>query len=235
MADDDEDEPERKNYENMMEGAKVLKEARYFLPVPKSPDYILKGDEWRIKFDDAKKDEFCELLAKSGRIYAAAAAVGFNTRTIKLHRKTYPDFDEEVNEALAAYADRVRSQVARLGVEGVLEPMTGRVGKDKDGVIAYRRVWNTRMLELEAKRVDPAYRDSNRMPGSGGDDENGGRSKGGILVVYPTMQDAEWEEATEGEILTRNPLEGLEGADIVNKPLPRGRMIGGKKDDEGDT
>jgi hypothetical protein len=43
--------------------------------------------------------------------------------------------------------------------------------------------------------------------------EQDDRPKGGILVVYPTMEEDEWEEATEGMRQTINPLAGLPGGD----------------------
>ncbi|MBK8543692.1 MAG: hypothetical protein IPL62_09085 [Caulobacteraceae bacterium] len=47
---------------------------------------------------------------------------------------------------------------------------------------------------------------------------------GGVLVIYSPMQLAEWEAATEGQLLSIDPLEGIPGTEgIFDKPNARER------------
>lgn len=49
--------------------------------------------------------------------------------------------------------------------------------------------------------------------------------RSGVLVIYSPMQLAEWEAATEGQLLTIDPLEGIPGAQgVLDEPLPRVRL-----------
>jgi hypothetical protein len=46
----------------------------------------------------------------------------------------------------------------------------------------------------------------------------------GVLVIYSPMQMAEWEKATEGQLLSIDPLEGIPGTEgIFDKPYNRDR------------
>lgn len=46
----------------------------------------------------------------------------------------------------------------------------------------------------------------------------------GVLVIYSPMQLAEWEKATEGQLLSIDPLEGIPGAEgIDDLPFEGGR------------
>lgn len=49
------------------------------------------------------------------------------------------------------------------------------------------------------------------------------KKKSQVLVVYPIMKEDAWAKATEGELLPKNPLEGIPGAEKLQLPLPTDR------------
>lgn len=112
------------------------------------------------KFDGWARRAFLAELAETGRFYDSAAAAGVNYTTMKKFRAggTHedPEFEEAVQVALECYRDKLRTEIHRRGVEGWVE----RGIYDKDGghlgdVVKF----SDRLLELHAKRHDPAYRE----------------------------------------------------------------------------
>lgn len=56
--------------------------------------------------------------------------------------------------------------------------------------------------------------------------------KTGVLVVYPIMGQEEWEKATEGELLPKDPLHGIPGAEgLLDNPSPPRRPAPPDEDD----
>lgn len=54
----------------------------------------------------------------------------------------------------------------------------------------------------------------------------------GVLVVYPIMEQEEWIKATEGELLPKNPLHGVPGAEgLMPNPETAKRMYPPDEDD----
>ncbi|MCR6643838.1 MAG: hypothetical protein NVV62_04590 [Terricaulis sp.] len=50
--------------------------------------------------------------------------------------------------------------------------------------------------------------------------------KTGVLVVYPIMEADEWEKATAGELLPKDPLHGIPGAEgLLAEPSAHGRPM----------
>lgn len=106
------------------------------------------------RFTPELQDEFIAELERCGNITAAAKVCGIDRKTVYNAADADKVFAERKTEALAVYADKVRAKVGELATEGVLKPIwyQGRI-------VGYERVISERMLELEAKRVDPTYRD----------------------------------------------------------------------------
>ena len=130
------------------------------------------------KFDDGARHRFLEELAYSGRIYLAAEAANVCGRTVYRLRQADEDFAELCQQALDRYRDKVAAEVRRRGIEGWLEPVY-----QQGQFVGYKMVYSDRMLELEAKRVDPSYRDRQQV------DMN---VTGGVMVV-PGL-DPNWEQ-----------------------------------------
>jgi hypothetical protein len=112
---------------------------------------------------------FLEQLSLTGRKADSARAAGVSRQTVLNHEKLDPTLTDEIEEALEFYKDSIRAEIHRRAVTGVDEPVfyqgvvCGAVTKYSD-----------RMLELEAKRLMPEYREKSQV------DVN---HKGGVLVV----------------------------------------------------
>ena len=166
----------------------------------------------RIKFDDPQKDIYLEDFRKHGLKGRAAETAGVTIKAVIEHRDNDPDFDEACNEAFEVYKDSISSEVRRRGKEGWLEPIfhkgeraiepildakTGEPMVNEDGARLYRytavRKFSDRLLELEAKRADPTYREKNVIDIEG--------TGGGVIVVpagmTPEQHVAECERANE--------------------------------------
>jgi hypothetical protein len=103
-----------------------------------------------------------EAYAATGRMSAAAAAMGCSTQALyKLHSNN-EDFAELIAEAKATYAARVQAEVVRRGMTGVDKPVFYK------GVIAgYERQYSDTLLVLEARRAHPEYREILASPKAG--------------------------------------------------------------------
>ena len=136
------------------------------------------------KFDMDAMRRFCEEYAKHNLVTKAAKAADVNVSTVRTYLKTNPAFEEMVSEAKMIYRDKIVETVYERAVTGLEEPIIG--GMARDQVVAYKRTYSDRLLELEAKRVEHGYRDK------GGVEINTG---GGVLVVQAgNMSEAGWEE-----------------------------------------
>ena len=168
---------------------------------PPTPQHIVRPD-MVYAFDAEARQVFLEELAVCGRLHRAAAIAGVRRQTISMHRKSDPEFEEQCQEALEAYRDLVRSTIQRRALEGDLVPIVGRVGRDRDGIIGYQRRYSDSLLVMEAKRIDPEYRDKSTV------DVN---VRAGVLVIGPSTSTADWASQHGGQRLPADPLEGLPG------------------------
>lgn len=100
-------------------------------------------------------------------------------------------------------------------VNGVERKMTSRE------VIARRMIRNAAQGDIQSQRQLQRWRLESEKHKIVEDN----RPAGGVLVVYPPMKEGEWEKATEGDLLTKNPLEGLIGAELF-EPKYRQRLNG---------
>lgn len=154
-------------------------------------------------FTTEVKLAYVEALALTGRKHQAAQAVEVSSSTVSRHIALDPEFSLAVDEAMQAYADKVRETVQRRALEGDLEPIVGRVGKDQDGIIGYKRRFSDNLLAMEAKRVDSEYRQSATL------DVNVKVS--GVLVVSASLPPGDWQSQYGGQQLPLDPLAGLPG------------------------
>ena len=65
-------------------------------------------------------------------------------------------FAKSLKIAKQVYADRVRGAVHDRAIVGVLEPIIG--GRNKDQIVAVKRVYSDRLLERHIEKWDPEYR-----------------------------------------------------------------------------
>ncbi len=132
-----------------------------------------------VVLDEANRETFLAVLETAGSFQAAADAVGVDVKTAYNARKADAEFDAMCESARARYADSIRAEVRRRGVFGWVEPVFQ--GGTQVGLV---RKYSDRLLELEAKRVDPAYRDKVALEHSGGIGITAG-----VLVVPPEEED----------------------------------------------
>lgn len=145
-------------------------------------------------FDIDRQTRFCEEFAKHGRKKQAAMVAGVCLSTIQRYLSADPIFKDMVAEAMATYRDHVAEEVYRRGITGIDKAIIG--GQFRDEIIGYERVYSDRLLELEAKRVDPGYRDKGSIDIA--------VKEGGVLVIGNNQGSIEeWEnkfkDSTQGE------------------------------------
>ena len=113
----------------------------------------------RIKFDDDAKERFLIHFAETDQLGASAKAAGVCMQTVRDHADNDPDFAEAMVEARETYRDYIRSHVHDFAVLGKDKPI---ISKTKEGteIIGHETVWFPAVLQMEAKRVDPSYREN---------------------------------------------------------------------------
>lgn len=120
-----------------------------------------KQQPWTQK----RKEQYCAELAKHGRPGIAAKAVGSSRRNVIRKRQQDADFDAMCEEAMAAFKEWTIGQVQRHAWEGVNEPVF-----HGGQLVGVRRVHNTQLMVLEARRVVPEYREKSSVELSGDPD-----------------------------------------------------------------
>ena len=103
----------------------------------------------------------CEEFSKHGLFGAACKSVGISKQTGQRRRDTDPEFDEMVRSAWQDFRERTIASVQRHAWEGINEPIF-----HQGQVVGIKTTYNTRMMELEAKRVVPEYRDNHKQEGN---------------------------------------------------------------------
>lgn len=78
---------------------------------------------------------FIAELRKRGNVTDAAKKAGIGRSTAYEWREAEPEFAAAWDEAVEHAIDTMESEAWRRAVEGVDEPVIGRVGKDEDGII----------------------------------------------------------------------------------------------------
>jgi len=141
----------------------------------------------KIKFDDAAKDRYLTVLAQTGFKSRACMAAGVTRQTVAQHAENDPEFAEAMEEALDKYQARFMEHWDELVYEGVEEPIIG--GKDRDEVIAHKRVYPINLIAMEARRVEPGFKERSEVDIKGG---------GGVLVVPANAAPDEWAKIVEG-------------------------------------
>ena len=104
-----------------------------------------------------------------GVLAHACLSQGVSYRTLEVIQKDYPAFEALKKEAQGLYRDKVSRAVHNRAISGWLEPQFY-----KGQFCGYIRKFSDRLLELQAKRYEPEYRDKSAL------DVN---VSGGVLVV----------------------------------------------------
>lgn len=134
-----------------------------------------------LKLDDRQKARFFEYFAESGQLFNSAYRIDVCVQCIKNHIKADPEFAEAFEDAKARYRDKIERVAELVAQEGVLEPLIG--GKNKDRVVATKRVYATNILAMQLKRTNPEYRDQQAVELT---------VKGGALIAPAAMTPEAW-------------------------------------------
>lgn len=137
------------------------------------------GQKPKGEVTEESKLAYLEHVAATGEVERAAIVAGLHPMTMRTHRKSDPNFAAAFDLAKRLYRESVAAEVRRRGKVGVLEPVV-----QQGRIVTYVRKYSDRLLELEAKKVDPGYRDKASVDLS---------VSGGVLAVgNPSASVAEW-------------------------------------------
>ena len=82
-----------------------------------------------------QRTTFLAALCEMGNVTASAGAAGFSRAQAYALRSEDVSFAAAWDDAVAEACDRLEAEAWRLAVVGVEEPVIGRVGKDRDGIL----------------------------------------------------------------------------------------------------
>lgn len=134
----------------------------------------------RLKFDDIQKKIYLAALTETGLKGVACAEAGVSDNTVTKHMADDPDFAEAREMAITAYRDTISAIVHHLAVNGAKTRFL-----DAEGKMTSEKVEPClRMIEMEAKRVNPEYRDKQTI------DVN--TNGGGVLIAPDDQTPDEW-------------------------------------------
>lgn len=106
---------------------------------------------------------FIDELRKRGNVTDACRVAGFERRSTAYEwRNADPEFAAQWEEALDEASDLLEKEAWRRAVDGVQEPVIGRVGKDEDGILTgpdgkplYIRKYSDTLMALLLKAHKP--------------------------------------------------------------------------------
>lgn len=146
---------------------------------PIDPQLIFSKNKGKVHLTAKLKREYLEVLSRCGVKMRSAMAIGVCPQTIMNARKSDPKFEEAVQTAMELYRERIAFALQSRAVDGWDEPVFYR-GEEVGSI----RKYSDKLMELEAKRQIPEYRDHVSV------DAN---VKGGVLVVGPSAGNpADW-------------------------------------------
>lgn len=166
------------------------------------------------KFDFDARMRYIEAILRTGLKMQANLAAGVSFMCVQDTLDKDASFAEAVAMAWEFRRDMVRAAVHKRGVEGVIEPKFGRMPDGTHGVIGHTRVYSDSLLTLEAKRIDPEYRNQT------GDGGIGSGEGGGVLIIElllesQTLED-DWESAWNGITIDGEVKRDDETDDVVD-------------------
>ncbi len=153
-----------------VEAPAISQELAVFQPgdiAPAMPGRDFK--QQRIAFTEKVMADILNNIVNYGGIRDACVSHGVSYKQFKDLCGEYPDLKLLREEAKELYREKVSRAIHNRAIDGWLEPVFY-----KGSVIGYIRKFSDRMLELQGKKVDPAYREKGAL------DIN---VAGGVLVV----------------------------------------------------
>lgn len=155
------------------------------------------GDPSGLKFTAERKVAFLAHLERLHGIASSARATGIGLSTVYEHLESDKEFAALVKETRERIIDEAEREAYRRAVEGVDEPVFGRVGKDQDGIVGTIRKYSDTMLSLLLKgRRSDVYRDKQTV-------DMNATVKGAVMVVPPRQTSEEWAAAAQTTTLPK--------------------------------
>lgn len=122
----------------------------------------------QTKLTERRKRLFLLELARHGIIVRAARAASPRAssqygavRTFKDERDRDPEFAAKWAEAMEAAEASIEAEIYRRAQEGWEEPIFG--GRHREKIVGTVRKYSDRLLELRARALIPAYRETNAI------------------------------------------------------------------------
>lgn len=120
------------------------------MATPKLPDHDPTDEEWDALCDYIREHPDCSTRE-------ACAAVGLQRKDVRRVRKESVERDDDYRNARGYSDEQLVNTFRKLAVEGVLEPIVsaGKLVRDDNGQIIYKRVYSDRLVELGLKMHTP--------------------------------------------------------------------------------
>lgn len=166
-----------------------------------------------VLFDADRKAWFLRNFKLCGQLQRSAQECGISPTTVRKHIRDDPDFKDAYDEAYGDFKEAIESEIMRRAIMGWEEPVY------QQGILAGTvRKYDSRLLELLAKRHIPQYKEKHQV------DHNIG---GGILAVPIAQTAEEWEKLNK-------TLDVTDKAEITNGPTDQSKSDPSKTADKGD-
>ena len=145
----------------------------------------------KVKMSDEEVGLYLAHYAETGLGYAASRVAGVHYHTIQAMRKNDKDFDAECAVAEQCYAEKVGQVIRDWSFKGI-----HRISYDRNGeVVGSCHEPAVKMIEMEAKRTTPGYRDRSHLDVD--------VKHGGVLVVPAFVSPSAWVEEVQADEVTK--------------------------------
>lgn len=121
-----------------------------------------------MKLTDRRKRAFLNelrlhgIMARAARAASPRASARYGAlQTFKDERERDPEFAAQWQEAVEAAEASIEAEIYRRAQEGWEEPIFG--GRHKEKIVGTVRKYSDRLLELRARAMLPAYRETNAI------------------------------------------------------------------------
>ena len=132
---------------------------------------VLAGVERSSKDAQARAVIFLSSVAAGSRHKESFIISGLQQIDLCVYAAMCPDFGKMYDYARKAQSDSMGNEVLAAAlhraVDGVDEPVIGRIGKDEDGIICTKKRYSDRLAETLLKGTDKRFRDDSGLHPTG--------------------------------------------------------------------
>ena len=157
-----------------------------------------RGKDPRLKFTPPLLTKIFNEIANCGVMRTACAAAAVSLGQFLRLREVHEEIDELTKLAIDFYRERIQETIHNRAIEGWDEPVFYQ-GRPVGSI----RKFSDRLLELQAKRFCPEYRDRSEV------DVN---VSGGVLVIHsPAMGREDWLAERRKRLAIAGEAESIDG------------------------